>query len=349
MINLEEIQITVEMLQLIAEVEEFRGTWKILKDLTPDRLVALKKVATIESIGSSTRIEGSKLTDAQIETLLARVDSHSFASRDEQEVAGYAYACDRICENYQALTLTENHIKQIHSWVLQYSEKDERHRGHYKIAPIRIEAFDPYGKSLGVIFETSSPMKTPLQMQKLIAWTQRAFQDKQLHPLLIIGLFTVLFLAIHPFQDGNGRLSRLLTTLLLLQTGYTYAPYSSLESVIEANKESYYLALQRSQRAWQKEKPDWTPWLSFFLQCLQRQKVHLQVKLDQETLLQESNSSLSKKVVELLKGHGRLSISDLVVLTSANRNTLKKTLGELVAQGKIILYGRGKGSRYGIW
>ncbi len=345
-ISLNSITITPEILNLISEINEFKGAWQQVGRLTPDRLSVLRRVATIESVGSSTRIEGSKLSDSEIDKLLSHVNGKTFQTRDEQEVAGYAFVCEQICDNYSAIPLTENAIKQLHTWLLQYTDKDGRHRGEYKKIPIRIEAFDSSGKSVGIVFETTSPLETPIKMQELIAWINEAFEKKVLHPLIVIGIFIVLFLAIHPFQDGNGRLSRLLTTLLMLKSGYLYSPYSSLESIIEANKEAYYLALQRTQKAWQNNQPDWNTWLLFFFYCMQRQKKHLEVKLEREKILLTVLPSLSQHVLEVLRSHGRLGIGEIAALTNANRNTLKKTLTALVKDKYIVRHGIGKGSEY---
>ncbi|MEI8365103.1 MAG: Fic family protein [Parachlamydiaceae bacterium] len=345
-ISLDSLVITPEMLNLISEIDEFKGAWQQARRLTPDRLSALKKIATIESIGSSTRIEGVKLSDKEIETLLSQMDTKALDTRDAQEVAGYAFVCEEICKNYDDIPFTENAIKQLHSWLLQYADKDDRHRGEYKKILVRIEAFDAAGKNIGVIFETTSPMETPVKMQNLMAWTHNAFEKKNLHPLMIIGLFIVLFLAIHPFLDGNGRLSRLLTTLLMLKNGYSYSSYSSLESVIESNKESYYQALQKTQKGWQNHLPDWNPWLLFFFHCLQRQKKHLEVKLEREQILLHALPILSQKIMEVLTSHGRLGISEIETLTKANRNTLKKTLANLIEKKYLIRNGKGKASWY---
>ncbi len=349
MIERNSIIIAPEILNIIADIDEFKGAWQFIKNFSPDRLSALKKVATIESIGSSTRIEGAKLSDREVEKLLSDIELKSFANRDEQEVVGYAYACEKIFAHYPDILLSENNIKQLHSWLLYYSEKDERHRGYYKTIPIRIEAFNQQGKSLGVIFETVSPLETPIRMQELIGWTQKALDERFLHPLIVIGLFVVIFLAIHPFQDGNGRLSRLLTTLLMMKSGYYYIAYSSLESIIEVNKESYYLALQKSQTAWLKQQPDWQPWLDFFLNCLQRQKKHLEIKLESAKSLFQELPQLQQKIIELLKEHGKLKISEIENLTGANRNTVKKQLAYLVQSGQILMHGKGKGSWYSIY
>jgi Fic family protein len=264
------LRISPELLRLIEEIDEFKGGWRAMATLAPERLAMLKSVATIESIGSSTRIEGAKLTDTQVEELLSRLETKAFVSRDEQEVAGYAEAMDAVFDSYASIALTENYIKQLHATLLRHSTKDERHRGEYKKLPNNVEAFDADGKSLGVVFKTALPFDTPFKMQELVVWTREALADRAWHPLIVVGLFVVVFLEIHPFHDGNGRLSRVLITLLLLQAGYSYAAYSSLESVIEANKEGYYLGLRRTQGTLTRDDPDFEPWLVVFLRALKK-------------------------------------------------------------------------------
>lgn len=344
--NLEKVIITPEMLSLIAELDEFKGAWQLLSSLAPERLQALRKVATIESIGSSTRIEGSKLSDSEVDKLLSNLKSYSFISRDEQEVAGYALVCEEVFQNFAAISLSENVIKQLHGWLLKYSDKDKRHLGEYKKLSNNVEAFDENGKSLGVVFETASPFETPMKMQELVFWTREQLETKSLHPLLLIGIFIVVFLAIHPFQDGNGRLSRVLTTLLLLKSGYNYVPYSSLEGIIESNKESYYLALQRTQGSLRSESVDFNPWLIFFLRSLQKQKAHLEQKISREKLLSLQLHKLAGQILSLLQEHGRLNISEVVILTQANRNTVKKHLADMVTNNKIVKHGKGKATWY---
>ncbi|MCA1804846.1 MAG: Fic family protein, partial [Xanthomonadaceae bacterium] len=228
--------------------------------ITPE---ILRLIATIESIGSSTRIEGSKLSDRDVERLLSNLEIQSFASRDEQEVAGYAELMDLVFSAWQGIPFTENHIKQLHQILLRFSEKDTWHCGNYKTNPNSVAAFDENGAQIGIVFQTASPFDTPRLTAELVAWVNEARETGQLHPLLVIALCIVVFLEIHPFQDGNGRLSRALTTLLLLQAGYAYVPYSSLESVIEQNKEAYYLALRQTQGTIRSDTPDWQPWLVF--------------------------------------------------------------------------------------
>jgi Fic family protein len=262
------LSITHEMLRLIAEVDEFKGVWRALRAIAPERLAVLRQVATVESVGSSTRIEGAQLSDREIGLLLAHLETYSFRSRDEEEVVGYAETMEAVFFGWEAMPLTENIVKQLHQMLLRHSSKDVRHRGDYKKVPNHVEAFDPDGKSLGVVFATVSPLETPWRMEELLAWTRDTLNSSTWHPLLVIAVFVVRFLAIHPFQDGNGRLSRILTTLLLLRMGYAYVPYSSLESVVEAQKEGYSLALRRTQGTWEAAAPDWEPWVLFFLRAL---------------------------------------------------------------------------------
>jgi len=340
--------ITPELLSLIAEIDEFKGIWHLLGRLIPERLQALRKVATIESIGSSTRIEGSKLSDRAVEELLSNIKTYSLISRDEQEVAGYALVCEEIFQSYDAIPFTENVIKQLHGWLLKFSDKDQRHRGEYKKMSNNVEAFDESGKSLGILFETATPFETPMKMEELIFWTREQLETKSLHPLLIISLFVVIFLAIHPFQDGNGRLSRILTTLLLLKSGYHYVSYSALESIIERNKENYYLALRKTQRSLKRKFPDFASWIQFFLRALQKQKIHLEQKVTLEKALTLHLSPLSSQILILLHEHGRLSISDIEKITKTNRNTLKKCLASLSFSNHILRLGAGKATWYSL-
>ena len=302
MIRSHSLQITPEILSLIAGIDEFKGTWRALGTLAPDRLSALLRVATIESIGSSTRIEGSRLT--------------------------------------------ENHIRQSHRDLLAWSEKDARHRGNYKTSTNSVVAFDEDGNQLGVVFETATPFDTPRLMTELVAWFNDERAAARLHPLLLIGIWVVVFLEIHPFQDGNGRLSRVLTTLLLLQAGYAYVPYSSLESVIENSKEGYYLALRQTQGTIRSEAPNWQPWLMFFMRALQQQKRRLATKVEREKNALAVLPELAVKILDYVQGHGRVTTRDMVRETGASPNTLKATFGSLVEKGLLVRHGGGRSTWY---
>jgi Fic family protein len=346
MIRADTIQITREILGLIAKIDEFKGAWRALGALAPDRLSALRRVATIESIGSSTRIEGGKLSDREVERLLANLQIKTFTSRDEQEVAGYAEVMDLVFTSWQDIRLTENHIKQLHRDLLVYSEKDARHRGNYKTSSNSVAAFSENGAQIGVVFETAAPFDTPRLMTELVTWIQEERGPERLHPLLLIGLWVVVFLEIHPFEDGNGRLSRVLTTLLLLQAGYAYVPYSSLESVIEQNKEAYYLALRQTQATIRTDAPNWQPWLLFFLRSLAEQVRRLHKKVEREKLVLAPLPELSVQIVEFAREHGRVTMGDLIRLSGASRNTLKQHFRALVEQGHLNQHGSGRGVWY---
>jgi Fic family protein len=342
------LQISSELLMLLSEIDEFKGAWRALGTLAPERLLALRRVATIESIGSSTRIEGSQLSDREVEQLLSKLDIKKFDSRDEQEVAGYAETMDTVFHSYADIPITENHLKQLHRDLLRYSYKDERHRGDYKKLPNNVVALDADGKMIGVVFETASPFDTPRRMNELVAWLKDARELGRVHPLLIVAIFIVTFLEIHPFQDGNGRLSRILTTLLLLQAGYIYVPYSSLESVIEHNKEAYYVALRKTQQSLKSDAPDWQPWMLFFMRAMQQQKRRLSAKVEKEKITLVTMSVLAIQILDYVSDHGRVTTRDMVRVAGASPNTLKTLFRTLVSKGLLVRNGGGRSTWYGL-
>jgi Fic family protein len=344
---LRDLVITPEILRLIAELDEFKGRWHALNGLAAERLSTLRRVATIESVGSSTRIEGARLSDDEVEELLSRVGMRSFRTRDEQEVAGYARAMELVFDSWRDVALTENHLKQLHQELLRHSDRDARHRGQYKTAPNHVEAFDADGRSLGVVFATASPFDTPRLMDALVRWTAAALEDGEHHPLLVVAAFVVRLLAVHPFQDGNGRVSRVVTTLLLLRAGYGWVPYSSLERVVEENKDGYYRALRLAQSTLDQGEKNLGDWVSFFLRCLKQQKDALQRKLDLEQRM-AALPALDEKLVEIARRHGRLTMRSAVEATGANRNTLKTHLRKLVESGHLAQHGDGRGTWYAV-
>lgn len=339
------IEISPDMLRLVAAIDEFKGEWRALQNIAPDRLNLLRKVATIESVGSSTRIEGAKLTDGEVERLLSGVGLAHVHSRDEEEVTGYAEVMNLVFESSADIPLDENHIKQLHRVLLEYSSKDARHRGEYKNLPNDVVAFGANGKSVGVVFETATPFDTPRMMAELVEWFERETRAEQHHILILIAVFVVHFLAIHPFQDGNGRLSRILTTLCLLKAGYLYVPYSSLEHIIEENKDRYYLSLRRAQSTLYGDNARLGDWLMFFLQSLKSQTDILSRKIEREKGLMEI-PNLSQDILVLARERGRATVRDICQVTAANRNTVKVHLRRLVEQRLLVQEGKGKGTWY---
>jgi Fic family protein len=348
MLQIDTLHITPEILSLIARIDEFKGAWRALGMLAPERLSALRRVATIESIGSSTRIEGSRLSDREVENLLSNLTIKSFETRDQQEVAGYADLIALVFESWKHIPFNENHIKQLHQILLRHSEKDARQMGQYKTGSNSVAAFDENGKQIGIVFDSATPFETPRLMAELVSWVNDEREKARLHPLLIIGVFIVVFLEIHPFQDGNGRLSRAMTTLLLLQAGYAFVPYSSLESVIELNKEAYYLALRQTQGTIRTDNPNWQPWLVFFLRSLAEQIRRLEKKIAREKIVMSALPELSLQIVDVVRDHGRITIGEAIRLTGASRNTLKVHFRNLVERSHLIQYGSGRGVWYAL-
>ncbi len=260
-------------------------------------------------------------------------------------MAGYSEVMETIFANFEHIKISENYIKQLHIILLKHSDKDTRHRGEYKKHTNNVEAFDGLGKSLGVVFATTSAFDTPNKMQELIYWTRETLNDKSYHPLIVIAVFNLVFLAIHPFQDGNGRLSRALVSLLMLKSGYGYISYTSLESIIEKNKDGYYLALQRTQKTLN-STIDWSAWLNFFFRSLKRQKDHLQTK----TSNAERYSHLPKEsviIMQYLDKYNRITITEASnIITTISKPSVKNRLSELLKLGLIVRHGKARGTWY---
>ncbi len=340
-------KIIPQYLNLIAVIEEFKGRWQEMNSLAPDRLARLRRVATIESAGSSTRIEGARLTDSEVERLFSGLAATSFRSRDEEEVAGYADAMKMVFESFKEIQIDENHIKQLHQVLLRHSSKDIHHRGEYKKFPNHVAAFGSDGTSLGVIFETATPFDTPFKMADLVQWYNEEAKAGNIHPLLLIAVFLVYFLAIHPFQDGNGRLSRILTTLMLLKSGYSYVPYSSLERIIEDNKDQYYLSLRRVQSTLYTDNAILDDWILFFLESLRKQVSVLESRIETERII-ISVPPLSQEILKIARQHGKITVREAQKITGANRNTIKAHISGLVREGRLQMAGTGKGAWYKI-
>lgn len=344
------LNLTPELVKLIAEIDEFKGRWRALENVSPERLSALRQAAAIESVGSSARIEGAGLSNAQVATLLAGRECGSCSSPEEQEVAGGAQAMELVVEAFADLRLTGDNIRRLHDALLNHADRAEDRRGVCKTFDNHRPAADPDGNDIGRVFETTAPLEAPCEMEELLAWTTRAVDEEALHPLLIVGVFVVVFLAVHPFQDGNGRLSRILTLLLLLRAGYGYAPYVSLESVIEEDKDLYYKALRRTQTTLKSDRPDWNPWIGFFLRRLKKQKDALARWLDQESERggDADLPGLSVQILTLLKANERQTSAQIADGTGANRNTIKVRLRELVDAGRIKRYGKARATWYAL-
>ncbi len=346
--NINKIHITPDMLKKISEIDSFKVTWNGgLVRLRPEQLKSMRRIATIESVGSSNRIEGNQMSDAQIETLFRNINKTSFKSRDEEEVAGYADLINTIFDDFATIPLNENYIKQLHKILLRYSGKDLHHRGEYKKDSNRVAAFDTNGNEIGSIFETATPFDTPRLMTELLDWTRRNMADDYLHPIIVIGVFIVHFLAIHPFTDGNGRMSRALTVLLMLQHGYSYMPYVSMESIIEASKSSYYLALRGTQKGIWTDNVDYEPWLTFFVNSLFKQKQHLESKIAAAMAANDAKlSATATAILDLFETQSRWTAADIARTLDKNLETVKKSVQSLVKRSILKKLGSTKSAWY---
>jgi len=335
-----------KILNLISQIDLYKGRWNEIEREKNIYLKELRRISTIESIGSSTRIEGSTLTDKEIEELLSNIKISKLKTRDEQEVIGYYETLEIIYENYKSINLTENYIKQLHQNLLKYSDKDNRHRGEYKTLSNQVVASYPGGIQK-IIFNTTEVYLVEKEMNNLINRTNEQLQKKEIHPILLISHFIYEFLSIHPFQDGNGRLSRLLTTLLLLQNEYLFVQYVSFENLIEKSKKEYYRALMDGQKNRNKENENISRWIIYFLDKLKE----LTEKLDEKYKnLEEKRNYLSprqKKIKEYVKENQPVKFSDIAnYFKEINKNTLKKDLQYLKREKEIKALGERKGTVY---
>ena len=339
-------EIFQEIIQKLSIIDTFKGGWELIAHKEKRYLKELRDIATIQSIGSSTRIEGATLTDDEVKQLLKSVQISKLDKREEQEVVGYYEALEVILENYEEIELTERYIHQLHSILLKYSNKDQRHKGQYKSLSNQVVANYDDGEQK-VIFRTTAPHLTANEMLDLITWTNTQLEEKRLHPILITSIFVYEFLSIHPYQDGNGRLSRLLTTFLLLKQAYNFVEYVSFEHIIENRKDMYYQVLMETQKYRGTADEILDKWVIFFINCLINLTDKLKVKYETYNNLKVGTNDRQKEVLAYIDQHKTIQIKDLEnSLSQYSRNTLKKDLQYLVKEGLILTTGSGRGVRY---
>lgn len=335
-----------DIIQKLSIVDLFKGGWRLIENKEKRYLKELRDIATIESIGSSTRIEGATLTDGEVKQLLKSVQINKLDKREEQEVVGYYEALELILEHYDDIDLSERYLHQLHSILLKYSSKDQRHKGQYKNLSNQVVANYPGGEQK-IIFRTTEPHLTANEMHDLIIWTNEQLKEKRLHPVLITAIFVYEFLSIHPYQDGNGRLSRLLTTFLLLKQDYNFIEFVSFEHVVENRKDMYYRVLMETQKHRGTDDEILDKWVAFFLDCLIILTEKLKVKYETYNNLKSSTNDRQKKVLAYIDKNKTIQIKDLNEdLSQYSRNTLKKDLQYLVKEGLILTTGSGRGVKY---
>lgn len=340
------IKLTQDILTQISEVDRFKGFWQGGLRLSPQILGRLKSWVVITSTGASTRIEGGKMNDEEVARFLRGLKTKTPKSRDEQEVAGYADLIGRIFDNYKTMKLSENWILQFHEMLLHFSEKDRIHKGKYKIANNTVVMINKAGEQV-VLFNPTPPYLVKAELHDVIEWTDKQLEAGKIHPILLIANFIFEFLAIHPFKDGNGRISRALTNLLLLKSGYGYISYVSLDEIIEKTKIDYYLSLRVTQKKHKTDEEDITPWINYFLSVLIEQTKKAKELMNAE----HPEKILSKKQIQIyavFESGKDLGIKELDIILKGKiiRATIKQTLSRLVDLKLIERIGQGRGSRY---
>lgn len=334
------LELSWAMVNKLSQIDRFGGSWTAIEQRERHSLKELKSIATVRSIGASTRIEGSKITDEEVEVLIKNLDISKLKERDEQEVIGYFETLDIIAESYNGIVVTENEIKNLHNILMRYSEKDQWHNGDYKKNSNAVEATRPDGTKY-IIFHTTPPgVETEDAMRNLIEWYN---SDTDIHPLVRVALFNYEFLSIHPFQDGNGRLSRLLATLLLLKNGYTWTQYISFEHEIENRKAEYYTVLMQCQR--NRPGEDASVWMSFFLGCLHNIQHLLMEKLDRKGRNNAMNIR-ERKIYTFIEAHPGCKSAEISEALNIPLSTVKRMLGIMVTNHLIIKEGIGTGTSY---
>jgi len=332
------------LLSKITKIDEFKGFWKGFPHLNPQALGRLKRSIVVTSTGASTRIEGSHLSDKEVEKLLKGLRFSKLKDRDSQEVAGYAEVLQTVFDSYRDIPFTEGVILEFHEQLLQYSEKDKQLRGKYKSSPNKVVAFDRVGGET-VLFNPTDPHLTPSEMRELIEWTKEHLQKGEFPSIFVVANFIVEFLAIHPFHDGNGRLSRILTNLMLAQAGYTYMPYASLEKIIEDHKAEYYFALRTAQIDRKSPNAKVGRWLIFFADVMLRQIEVLKGFLGEAQAYkllspnQEKAMALFDKVEEL----STKLVSESLDIPAV---TAKQILSRLLELKLVSRVGAGRATRY---
>ncbi len=334
------------ILKKITAIDAFQSRWHMEQTDEKLFLKQMKMQAMIESTGSSTRIEGSTLTNNEVESVLKNMKITQLKTRDEQEVVGYYEVLELIIDDFKSIPLTENYIKQLHGHLLRHSDKDQRHRGTYKNLSNQVVATSP-GGTTNIVFNTTAPHLTPMAMEGLTDWTNRAFEADEIHPLLIIAVFIYEFLSIHPFQDGNGRLSRLLTTMLLLKKNYDFVQYCSFENLIEERKRDYYRALMNGQQKRGQADETIEKWLLFFLDCLSTLTQQLTEKRDSYYEAKSYLNERQKQLIDIMKDNQAMQIADFMkLLPDIPRPTIKRDLSILVEKRLLVQVGKGRGVRY---
>lgn len=331
-----------DLIRLISKIDRFDASWSSIEKKEGQVLKQLKSIATVRSVGASTRIEGSKMNNDEIEVLLKHIDITKLVDRDTQEVVGYFNTLDIITGSYQDIRITESSIKSLHNILLKHCNQDSWHKGGYKQHNNAVEANYPDGTKSIIFQTTEAGISTEDAMRRLFEWYN---SDTETHPLVKCASFCYEFVSIHPFQDGNGRLSRLIATLLLLKNGYQWIQYVSFEHEIESKKDAYYRALRNCQS--QRPNEDITEWIVFFLNSLLNIQFQLLEKLELSGL-QSRLSPKEKSILSFIGNHSGCKSGEIAKKLDIPNPTAKRILSDLLLKNLIVKHGNGPGTNYSI-
>lgn len=327
------LDVTWKLIQKMSQLDRFDAQWNTIEKREGQSLKQLKSIATVRSVGASTRIEGSKMTNEEVENLLNNLTITKLVERDQQEVAGYFEALDVIGESYKDIRISVGDIKNLHNLLLRHSEKDAWHRGNYKQVSNSVQAILPDGTQQ-IIFQTAEPgYPTEEAMRNLADWYNL---HDNIHPLVRCAAFVYEFVSIHPFQDGNGRMSRLLSTLLLLKNGYKWIQYVSFEHEIESRKTEYYRAL----RTCQAERPEEniSVWVDFFLGALANIQEQLMRKMEKQSSRNQL-SARAKAILLYIENHPDSRSGQIAAGLGIPSSSVKRILSELYNAHLILRLG----------
>jgi Fic family protein len=334
------LDINWELINLISQIDRFDASWASIERREGQSLKHLKTIATVRSVGASTRIEGSKMTDDEVEVLLKNIEITKLVDRDSQEVVGYFEVLDIISESFQDIDISENSLKNLHNILMKHSVKDDWHKGDYKQHNNAVEAIYPDGTRTIIFQTTEAGFQTQEAMQSLIHWYRN---DTKTHLLVKCALFAYEFVSVHPFQDGNGRLSRLIASLLLLKEGYSWIQYVSFEHEIESRKTEYYRVLRSCQS--QRPNENVTEWLVFFLDALRNIQTQLMKKL-QTSGVETQLSARDKSILSYIGSYPGSKSGVIAKKLGIPNPTVKRILTELIRLKLIEKNGVGPGTNY---
>ena len=324
----------------LRSIGEFQGKQELFSQQIPETLETLRHVALVESTESSNRIEGIVASRERIQDVV--LNSHEPVDRSEQEIAGYRDALRLIHESAEYMPFSVNEIKQLHAILYSYLPQQG---GRYKATQNDIVEANPDGSILRVRFRPSSPVVTPQQMEDL-AYQQRYFtEDNQIDALIVIPLVILDFLCIHPFSDGNGRISRLISLWLLYKHGYHVGRYISLERIFEESKESYYETLEASSYGWHEGQHDPYPWMDYFWGVLLRAYQEFSERVG--AVKKDKGSKTDMIRAEVGKRFQPFAISDLErAFPTISRDMIRVVLRQMKDENLIYSTGKGRGAKW---